>query len=139
MVRRLVSVLMLVVLPLQVGWNAALNVHGHAHGDASPVFHAHDHDSRGALGDPGDSITGGEPRSDGTLVKPVEALAGIGDAGTPDGDPAEGHYHPIFASLVSHIALIPEAMPAARAPAHPPDTFSSRTPPPFDWPPSRRA
>jgi hypothetical protein len=132
---RVLAILLLLVVPVQFGWSAALNIHGHAHGDTVLGFHTHDHGAHDRHGDPHDSPAA----SDGALEHAAHSLTGSGDTEKTDDDCMDGHYHPILASLVMRIDLSLDGARADGAPSHPPDTFSSRIPPLFDWPPSPRA
>lgn len=134
--RRLLAILLMLIVPLQFGWSAALNIHGHLHGDVVLGFHTHD-DHHGSQGEHHHSHPGEAPSSelDSGIDRPVQSTGGA-DKG--DGDRADGHYHPILASLVMHIALPLDVAVTAGAPSRPSDSFSSRIPPLFDWPPSAR-
>ena len=132
--RRLFAILLMLIVPLQFGWSAAMNIHGHSHGDIVLGFHEHDH--HGSHGDHQHTHPGEAPSSelDSGIDRPVQSSDGA-DKG--DGDHANGHHHPMLASLVAHIALPLDLAPTTDAPSRPPDTFSSRIPPLFDWPPAR--
>jgi hypothetical protein len=133
--RRLFAILLMLIVPLQFGWSAALNIHGHSHGDIVLGFHTHD-DHHGSLGDHQHTHPGEAPSGE-TDVGFGQAVESTDGADKGDGDRPDGHYHPILASLVMHIALPLDLAATTGAPSRPPDTFSSRIPPLFDWPPAR--
>jgi hypothetical protein len=119
--RRLIALILLLIVPLQFSWSAAMGVHGHSGGDVVGA-HIHDHDYH----------DGGH--SDHDL-----ALAGDTDAGHNNDGHHVSHCHHVFsvifmASLPTHGQHVSGA-----APAHPAARFTSHTPILQDPPPPARA
>lgn len=75
--RRLLAILLMLIVPLQFGWSAALNIHGHSHGDTVLGFHTHD-DHHGSHGDHHHSHPGEAPSSepDGGIGQAVQSTGG---------------------------------------------------------------
>lgn len=120
--RRVVAMLLMLLVPLQLAWSAALSVHGHM-GERVAALGLHTHDAGHAH--PGDSD---RPAHDET------------HEGNHDGGESSGghHYHPVFVSLViTHEINLNDSFRNAQPPRWA-ASFTSRTPPLFDWPPSDR-
>lgn len=120
--RRLIATLLLLIVPLQFAWSATENLHGHLD-NKGPVlgFHSHDDDHH--------------HHDDGAVDHDSFAASDTNDGHNDDGH-HDGHYHPIFSTLLieSHLKLS-EASPNG-PPVRPPASFTSHIPPLFDWPPS---
>lgn len=123
--RRLVALIIMLVVPLQFAWAAAVGLQGHAGQDvASTGFHEHGHDhgghpdsahpDHGAPGDPKDQEHHGE-------------------------DGHHGHTHPVFSSLLAEPGLALDELVPGGPILHPPAEFVTRTPPLLDRPPLARA
>lgn len=120
--RRLVALLLMLIVPLQFAWSAAVSLHGHVGDTPSAVglahSHAHDHQHTDACHEhEGVSLTGG-----------------IDPAHGEDGHHAS-HFHPVFNLILTDI----DPPPGAAAPdgpiQHSSAAYVSRTPPPLDRPP----
>lgn len=124
--RRVFAILLMLFVPLQFAWSAAQSLHGHPDSDVSVLsFHSHEGDSHHH----GES----EPSAHHETV-----TGGVG-SGNSDAGHSDGHYHPIFVSVVVNAALkLGEPFPSG-PPIRPLAAFISRVPPLFDWPPSARA
>lgn len=116
---RLVALIIMLVVPLQFAWAAAVSVHGHVGHDVPLAgHHTHDH------GHPGDADHDHDAPADSANHDQEQ-----GDEGH------HGHVHPVFSSLLAHGGL-PWAEAAPEAPIRQPSTrFFSRTPPLLDRPP----
>ena len=134
---RLLAILLMLIVPFQFGWSAVLSIHGHTRSDVVVGFHTHDghHGSHGDHQHPHPGKTASD-EPNGGIEQAAQIPAASGAAGQNDVDRVDGHYHPILASLVMHSALPLDCAPSSGAPSRPPDSFSSRIPPLFDWPPS---
>lgn len=118
--RRFLPALLMVLLPIQVTWSAALSLHGHLDSrEPVSLFHYHD-DHHHDLADHADegASTGSDLISD-----------------NQDTNHTEGHYHPVFTMLVVELALsvgkaFPSVLPSWAAPS-----FTSHIPLLFNRPP----
>jgi len=122
--RRFVAILLILFVPLQLAWSAVQGVHGHVGEHASALgFHTHD-------GDHAHAHDSGHSGHDGSQ-------SDNNDAESADGS-ASGHFHPVFVSLViAHDVSLDDSFRDALPPRLS-VSFTSRTPPLFDWPPSVR-
>lgn len=123
--RRLVTVLLLLIVPVQFAWSAVVGVQGHlAHDKPSIGIHAHGHDhDHDHVGEMPDEPPGAEASS-----------YGEGPGHCEDGHYLN-HYHPVFSSiLIEH-----ELALSARVPDGPimfdATSFFSHISPPLDRPP----
>lgn len=119
--RRLIAIIVMIIVPLQFAWAAAVGLHGHAGKDVTTSgFHTHDHDHHG----------------NGHLDHDAS-----GDTNKQDHneDGHHGHYHPVFSSILMESALTLDIALTSRPILHPPAAFFSRTPPLLDRPPLARA
>jgi len=121
--RRLIALILLLIVPLQFSWSAAMGVHGHRGGDSHAVgMQLEDHD----LHDAGYSDHDFVPASD----------AGVGH--NDDGHHVS-HCHHVFSVIFMASGLMPGQSLPSGAPAHPAARFTSHTPLPLDPPPLARA
>ncbi|MHB1352538.1 MAG: hypothetical protein ACYCWA_04415 [Thiobacillus sp.] len=121
--RRLVALIIMLVVPLQFAWAAAVGVYGHAGKDrATTGFHTHDigHDHHGdALHD--------------------HDVPGYSQNQEHGEDGHHGHVHPVFSTALAEPSLaFAEAVPDGPV-MQPPSGFLSRTPPLLERPPLARA
>jgi hypothetical protein len=120
--RRFVALILMLVIPLQFAWAAALGVHGHAKQEvAAAGHHTHEHHH----GDHGSTHHDHHSTC---------------DAGNPDHeDGPHCHSHPVFSSLIAEPSLaLAEAAPDDPV-LSPPSGFLSRVPPLLDRPPLAHA
>lgn len=124
-VRRILAILLMFLVPLQFAWSAAQGLHGHLDSELSATgFHSHDSDH-------------GHADSDAPSVH--DAAVDDGGAGAGEHEHSAGHYHPIMVSIVVDADLKIGPAPLGGSPPSSAVHFSSRVPPPFDWPPSARS
>lgn len=117
--RRLIALILMLIVPLQFAWSAAVSLHGHVDGSVMiQVMHAHDHGDHDAGHDDHDA-----------------SLAGDTGSGHNDDGHHGNHYHPVFSSILMEIGLSLDALPSDRPSPHPLASFHSHTPPLFDRPP----
>jgi len=119
--RRVLTILLLLIVPFQFAWSAVESVHGNLnHQESAAVFHSHDDGHRHDTD---------VDRYDGTTDSLLPQ--GHNDDGHHD-----GHYHPVFSDVV----LEPPLSLGKALPQDPPwqaaSSFTSHIPSPFDWPPS---
>ncbi|OYY92256.1 MAG: hypothetical protein B7Y41_16575 [Hydrogenophilales bacterium 28-61-23] len=121
--RRLIALILLLIVPLQFSWSAAMGVHGHLGGDTRAVgVHAHEHDLHASADSEHDL-----------------ALAGDADAGHNDDGHHVSHCHHVFSVVFMASGLMPGQSQPGTAPAHPAARFTSHTPLPQNPPPPARA
>jgi hypothetical protein len=121
--RRLIALILLLIVPLQFSWSAAMGVHGHRGSDSHAVgMQADDHDLHAS-----------------TDSDHTHTLAADTDVGHNDDGHHVSHCHHVFtaAFMVSGLTL-GQSQPDA-APAHPAARFTSHTPLPQNPPPPARA
>lgn len=119
--RRLISLIIMLIVPLQFAWSAAAGLHGHVADDvATSGFHTHDHD-HDESGHPGHDTSGDTNNKD------------------HDKDGHHGHCHPVFSSILMESGLTLDIALSGGPILHPPAAFFSRTPPLLDRPPLAHA
>jgi len=121
--RRLIALIIMLIVPLQFAWAAAVGVYGHAgQGVAAAGFHTHGHDH--------------EPHGDTHHDHGAPADSKSQEHGD---DGHHGHTHPVFSSLLAELGLsLAETVPGGPI-LQSPTGFLSRTPPLLDRPPLARA
>ena len=115
--RRLITLIIMLIVPLQFAWAAAAGLHGHMGKDvAISGFHTHDHDHHENAHSGGDAS---------------------GDKNNQDHnqDGHHGHTHPVFSSILMDPSLTLDIALTGGPILHPPAAFLSRTPPLLDRPP----
>jgi hypothetical protein len=123
---RVLAIVLMLLVPLEFAWSAAQRLHHPLGSDvASLGFHTHAGESDHPDG--GKHATQGEPGAD------------RGNSSDSNHGHSGGHYHPIFVSLVSDAELILHETLSGGAPVRALATYTSRTPPLFDWPPAARS
>lgn len=126
--RRILAILLMLLVPLQFAWAAAESVDGHWGEDAAALgFHVHDtdhHHQHESDSDPDPGID-----HDGLFgLKPVQDH--------DDDGQHDGHYHPLFSTLIINPDLDLGDPPPGVRPVRGPAAFTSHIPLLFDWPPS---
>ncbi len=119
--RRLIALILLLIVPLQFSWSAALGVHGHSSGDVVGA-HAHDHDYH-----------------DGDHSDHDIAQTGDTDAGHNNDGHHVSHCHHVFSVVFVASGLMPDQSQPDVAPAHPAARFISHIPLLQNPPPRARA
>ena len=117
---RFITLILMLIVPLQFAWAAAAGLHGHAGENvAISGFHTHDHDHHESA----------HPEYDPT-------------ADTDDQDHNEdghhGHYHPVFTSIPMESNVRLDSALSGGPILYPPAAFLSHTPPLLDRPPLAR-
>lgn len=117
--RRLITLIIMLVIPLQFAWAAAASLHGHLGENVATLgahshHHDHDHHAHG-------------PSDHGVA----------GDTGTHSSEDGQhgNHCHPVFSSLIMESGLSLGLCLSGGPLPHPPEVFYSRTPPLLDRPP----
>lgn len=119
--RRLLTLIVMLVVPLQFAWAAAASVHGHLGENVATLgVHAHSHDDHAHGHD-------------------HHATSDTGKSQSDDGHHHGDHCHPVFSSLIMEPSLSLGLCLAGGPRPHPPESFHSRTPPLFDRPPLAHA
>lgn len=132
--RRLISLLLLCIVPLQFAWAAVLGVHGHVGGQAvgmSLHSHAPGHAHH-------DAHPGAHDHPPGAHHHDCAAHPPAADGGSAD-DHLGCHVHPVFSLIVMDLAVTPGIAACGGPIAHHPAAFVSRVPPLPDHPPLVRA
>lgn len=119
--RRLVTLIIMLIVPLQIAWAAAVGTYGHAGNDVAAIgFHMHGHDHHDCMH--------------------ADHAAPHDTASQDHGE--DGHHchtHHVFSSMLAEPGLpLDEAVPGGPI-LYPPAAFLSRTPPLLDRPPLARA
>jgi len=121
--RRLIALILMLIIPLQFAWSAAVSLHGHVGENVAALgVHAHNH---------GDHDAG--------HVDHDASLAGDDNNGHNDDGHHGSHYHPVFSSILMETGLSLGVSPTDGPPPHPLAAFLSHTPPLFERPPLARA
>src|SRR3989339_2096836 len=96
--RCLIALILLLIVPLQFSWAAAMGVHGHLGGDTRAVgVHAHDHDFHAS-----------------TESDHVHAMPGDSDVGHNDDGPHVSHCHHVFSVVFDTSGLtLGQSQPAS--------------------------
>jgi hypothetical protein len=119
--RRLITLIIMLIVPLQFAWAAAVGLHGHTGNDAAASgYHTHDHDHHKS-GHPDHADSGGTSNQE----------------HSEDGH--HGHYHPVFSSILMESSVTLDIALLGGPILHPPAAFFSRIPPLLDRPPLARA
>ena len=119
--RRLLLVLLMLVVPVQYGWSMTQRMQNHHSGNDASIYTFHTH--------------GGDEHEDEDHA-PLDAT--LAHDANVDGD-HDGHYHPVFSTLIPHAVPSFGTNAVQGAPPTFPDTFTSNIPPLLDWPPSALA
>jgi hypothetical protein len=121
--RRLIALILLLIVPLQFSWSAAMGVHGHRGCESHAVgMQVDDHDFHDA------------GHSDHDF-----ALTGDTDTGHNGDGHHVSHCHHVFSVIFMASGLMPGQSQPGAAPAHPAARFTSHTPLLPDPPPPARA
>lgn len=122
--RRLLTLIVMLVVPLQFAWSAALEMHGHLeNGEVTAGAHAHAHDH--------------EHPDDAHACHHASAESDA-DHGQ-DGHHHHCHCHPAFSAVLMESGLPLDATVSAGPRLPPPAGFLSHTPPLLDRPPLAHA
>ena len=122
--RRLIALILLLIVPLQLAWSAAMGMHVHPGGEEHAVgVHFHDHDLHASA-----------------HAEHDHALPQHGDE---DADHDDNHHvshcHHVYSAILALPELTLGQCPRDAAPAHPAARFTSHTPFLPDPPPPARA
>lgn len=119
--RRLIALIIMLIVPLQFAWSAAVGIDGHIGEEVMALaFHTHDHDHH-------ESSHSGYDAADERSTQ----------AHNDDGHHA--HYHPVFTSILTVSGLSLDIALSDGPILYPPGAFFTRVPPLLDRPPLARA
>jgi hypothetical protein len=119
--RRFITLIIMLIVPLQFAWAAAAGLHGHAGKDvATAGFHTHDHDHHESS-------------------HSIPDAAGDTNNKDHNEDGHHGHYHPVFTYIPMESGLTLDIALPSGPTLPPPAVFFSRIPPLLDRPPLARA
>lgn len=121
--QRFIVIIMLMV-PLQTAWSAAMSLHGHMSGsELAGIMHVHEH----------------VHQDDAHSHDDISAAAGAEDKSSHADGHHDPHCHPVFNSVLAESCLTVGVDLTNTAIPQAPVRFYSHTPPLFDHPPLARA
>lgn len=116
--RRFITLIIMLIVPLQFAWSAAAGLQGHVAIDvAASGFHTHDHDHDQSRHLDHDAFSDNKNNQD------------------HNEDGHHGHYHPVFSSILMESSLTLDIALSGGPILCPPTAFCSYTPPLLDRPP----
>ncbi|MFP5505058.1 MAG: hypothetical protein ACLGH6_02590 [Gammaproteobacteria bacterium] len=121
--RRLITLIIMLVIPLQFAWAAAASLHGHL-GENVAMLGAYAHDHHHHHHEHGQS---------------GHDASGDTDKNHSEDGQHDTHCHPVFSSIIMESGLSLGLCLSGGPLPHPPEVFYSRIPPLLDRPPLARA